>query len=353
MHRRPPSQPLCFRPTPARANVYRTLVLVVALAFGAATAQAPRSVDALTVAAAASDPVLVRLGSTRERVSFVLQRFEIAVRGVASSQGTPFEAALYEQLYGFLPTFLDQRATELVLIAQARSRGIAVEEQEIDAIIERVKENVGGEAAFERTLTNAGFGDETQLRSVVRETELVKRALAAIRAGIVVGPEEVTIAYHAQRLRFTTPAEACSRHILVDDEEHARDLLAALAAGADFGDVARAHSTDSGSAVRGGELGCLRQGLTVPEFDEATFGAEIGALLGPVETRFGHHLIQVYEIRPARVLALDAVRADLELELLEERADITLAAIVAASGVQVFPQFIPPLKDEIDAAAGI
>jgi peptidyl-prolyl cis-trans isomerase C len=345
---RDPSAP----PLRTRTATSLTLFLMLALTLGAASAQGGDSPGAPATAGAA-DPVLVQLGSTRERASFVLERFEIAVRGVASSQGVAYGAELFEQLYGFLPTFLDQRATELVLIAQARARGIVVEDAEIDVIIERVRANAGGDdAAFALLLAEAGFSGEAQLRVLVRETELVQRALAAIRGGIVVTADEVTIAYAAQRLRFTAPAEACSRHILVTDEERAVEMRAELEAGADFGELARAESIDPGSAARGGELGCLRQGLTVPEFDTALFGSEVGAFVGPVGTQFGYHLIQVYEVRPARVRALAEVRAELEQELRQQRAEAVLSAIIDASGVQVFPQFIPPLEESVDEAAG-
>jgi peptidyl-prolyl cis-trans isomerase C len=301
-----------------------------------------------------ADPVLVQLGSTRERASFVMERFEIAVRGVASSQGLTYDAALLGQLYGFLPTFLDQRATELVLLAQARARGIVVDERDVDAVVARLRTSLGGDdEAYQAALAAAGFRSEAQLRLLVQEAELVRRTLAAIREAVVVTADEVTIAYHAQRLRFATPAEACARHILVSAEEQALELRAALEDGASFAELAVAHSSDRGSAVRGGELGCVRQGLTVPAFDAALFTAPPLALVGPVATQFGFHLIEVYELRPARVQPLAQVRAALEEELRDEREQVMLAAIVAASGVRVYPQFIPPLEEGSDEPPGV
>jgi peptidyl-prolyl cis-trans isomerase C len=351
----PPFHSASARPGRPLSTLSLTLLLTITLMLGAAWAQGDGGASA-PPGIAAHDPVLVQLGSTRERASFVMERFEIAVRGVASSQGMEYDTELLEQLYGFLPTFLDQRATELVLMDQARSRGIVVEESEIDAIVERVRTSLGDDGAgFERALAGAGFSSEAQLRVVVRETELVQRALASIRDAIVVTADEVTIAYHAQRLRFTSPAESCARHILVADEDRATAMLAELATGASFGDLARAESTDTGSAVRGGELGCLRQGVTVAPFDEAIFASDLAvdAFVGPVETTFGFHVIQVYEVRPSRVRPIAEVRAELEQELHQERAEAVLAAIVGSSGVEVFPQFIPPLEQGVSDAAGV
>lgn len=83
------------------------------------------------------------------------------------------------------------------------------------------------------------------------------------------------------------------RHILVDTEEEANNVLAALEEGESFADLARAVSTDTGSGGRGGELGWSPASQYVAEFRDATLEAEIGAVVGPVESQFGFHIIQV------------------------------------------------------------
>lgn len=83
------------------------------------------------------------------------------------------------------------------------------------------------------------------------------------------------------------------RHILVESEETALEVLDALNRGESFADLASAVSTDPGSGARGGELGNSYVGNYVPEFREAVETADIGALVGPVETEFGFHIIQV------------------------------------------------------------
>jgi peptidyl-prolyl cis-trans isomerase C len=346
MSRRPPS-----RTSVSRAHT-AVLTLALSLLVGSAVAQeTPATPVGL---APTSDPVLVQLGGVRETASFVMERFEIAVRGVASSQGLTFDQGLVTQLYGFLPTFLEQRARELVLLAQAQARGIVVEEAEVDAIVDRVRASYANdEVAFLDALAAAGFRSEERLRLMVRENELVQRTLASIRDSVVVTPEELTVAYYAQRLRFSTAAEVCVRHILVANEERASAMVAEIEAGAAFAELARVESIDAGSGARGGELGCIRQGLTVPEFDRAAFSAPVGATVGPVASQFGFHVIQVFEARPARIRSLDEVRTELEAELRAERVDATIAAIIGASGVRIFPHQIPPLDDTIDPAAGI
>lgn len=86
---------------------------------------------------------------------------------------------------------------------------------------------------------------------------------------------------------------ADARHILVEDEATALAALEALESGESFAALARAISTDPGSGSRGGELGMAFVGNYVAEFRQAIEGAETGALVGPVESEFGFHILQV------------------------------------------------------------
>ena len=87
-------------------------------------------------------------------------------------------------------------------------------------------------------------------------------------------------------------ARATARHILVDTEEQCNQLKAEIEAGTDFADAARQHS-GCPSGGQGGDLGSFGRGQMVPEFDEAVFTGEVGAVLGPIKTQFGYHLLEV------------------------------------------------------------
>ena len=296
-----------------------------------------------TAVAQSDDPVLIELGGTRERASFVLERFEIAVRGVAAGQGLPFSPQLMEQLYPVLENFLEQRANELVMIDYARQRGIVVAPETVDEIMADVRRTTGDDdEVFALLLNEAGFRDEAQLRELIVETELVQLAYEAIFESVVVGESELRVAYQGTRERFVTPAQACVRHILVESLDEAEALRSELEAGADFAALAAERSSDPGSAVAGGELGCFGQGATVPAFDEAAFDAELGELVGPVETQFGFHLLIVDERVASRQLPFDEVRDQIEQELRVERAELALERAIEIANVRVYPERIPP-----------
>ncbi len=87
-------------------------------------------------------------------------------------------------------------------------------------------------------------------------------------------------------------AKAKARHILVPTEEACNKLKAEIEAGTDFAEAAKQHSKCP-SGGQGGDLGEFSPGQMVKEFDEVVFSSEVGKVLGPVQTQFGYHLIEV------------------------------------------------------------
>ncbi len=85
---------------------------------------------------------------------------------------------------------------------------------------------------------------------------------------------------------------ASARHILVADEQQCLNLKAEIESGKDFAAVAQEHSLCP-SGAEGGDLGSFRPGEMVPEFDKAVFSGELNTVLGPVQTQFGYHLLEV------------------------------------------------------------
>lgn len=95
------------------------------------------------------------------------------------------------------------------------------------------------------------------------------------------------------------PDMLCSNHILVATEEEALDVLDRLDAGEDLGALAMELSLDTGSGAAGGELGCFVEGSLVPEFESAAYAADDGEVVGPVQSQFGFHVIEVLSAGPA------------------------------------------------------
>ena len=85
---------------------------------------------------------------------------------------------------------------------------------------------------------------------------------------------------------------ATARHILVESEAKCLQVKTEIEAGADFAAAAKKYSSCP-SRMQGGDLGAFRPGQMVKEFDEVVFSADLNKVLGPVQTQFGYHLIEV------------------------------------------------------------
>jgi len=96
------------------------------------------------------------------------------------------------------------------------------------------------------------------------------------------------------------PNYLCSNHLLVDTEEEAQAARERYEGGEAFADLAIELSTGP-SGPSGGDLGCAVEGQFVPEFEEAAYASSAGDVVGPVETTFGWHLIEIESVGPATV----------------------------------------------------
>lgn len=99
-----------------------------------------------------------------------------------------------------------------------------------------------------------------------------------------------------------TGMQVWARHILVSDETLAKDIIERLKKGDDFAALAVEFSSDTGSAVAGGDLGWFGRGAMVPEFETAAFALEKSGdfTTKPVQSSFGYHIIQLVakQVRP-------------------------------------------------------
>lgn len=87
-------------------------------------------------------------------------------------------------------------------------------------------------------------------------------------------------------------ATAAARHILTQTESECDALKTQIEEGADFAELAAAHSLCP-SGKSGGALGQFSPGQMVREFDEVVFNEDVGVVHGPVKTQFGYHLIEI------------------------------------------------------------
>ncbi len=144
--------------------------------------------------------------------------------------------------------------------------------------------------------------------------------------------EEIDRYYRQNRDKFEIKEEVKAAHILIrvpeeaDDttkqkkSELAADLLRQLKAGADFSELAKAHSDDAGNAAKGGDLGHIGRGIMVSNFENAAFALKPGQLSDVVKTQFGLHIIKVEEATEAGTKKKEYVLDEIKAGLVPEKA---------------------------------
>jgi len=170
----------------------------------------------------------------------------------------------------------------------------------------------GFQTQFEEALTNfetTGISEET-LRSVYGARLLRNKLL-----------DEIT------KDTPHTDEQVWARHILVETETEAKVAYNLLSQGADFAQMAKQSSQDTGSGANGGDLGWFGRGAMVAEFEEAAFSQEIGVIGEPVQSQFGYHIIQVID-RQERPLDASAYEQKQQTEFTEWLTPIREAATI-------------------------
>ncbi|MBS1251821.1 MAG: Foldase protein PrsA 2 [Anaerolineales bacterium] len=172
---------------------------------------------------------------------------------------------------------LDQLIDQVLIKQTADEMGLTVTDEELEASISSIKEDLGSEEAYAESLAANNLAED-EFRKLQRQQLLSRKVMDEITAELPDEAEQV----HA-------------RHILVETRDEAADILEQLKAGASFGDLAKEHSIDETTREDGGDLGFFPRNVVLPAFEEVAFDLEVGEISGVAETVFGYHIIEVLE----------------------------------------------------------
>ncbi len=171
---------------------------------------------------------------------------------------------------------------------------------------------------------------QAAVKQGIADTEEYKQRLAFYQAKALrdayfnstikpsVTEEEVKAAYDKEASKVKVSERVRARHILVQTEKEARDILARLNKGEKFEDIAKQVSLD-GSKDYGGDLGYFSAEEMVPEFSKAAFSLKIGETSEPVKTDYGWHVIKVEDRKQGGAQPFDQVKAGIKAVLMRKK----------------------------------
>lgn len=188
---------------------------------------------------------------------------------------------------------------------------------------EQVKEEMINRQVFVQAAESSGVSKQGGVQSeleLARQGILVRALMADYLTKHPVTDAQVKAEYDKVKKSQDGQSEYKVRHILVEDEKVANDILAQLQKDkSKFDELAKKNSKDPGSAQRGGDLGWAPPSNYVKPFADAVTTLKKGALVDkPVQTQFGWHIIMVEDTRPVEFPPVDQVKPQIE-EMLRQQ----------------------------------
>jgi peptidyl-prolyl cis-trans isomerase C len=225
---------------------------------------------------------------------------------------------------------LEELIVHQLLLAEAKKLGVVPDRQLVLDKIEELKAQMSAEE-FAEALKESNW-TEKDLEQYFFEQLIEQAVYEEVTKNVKVSEADIADYYEQNKDQV---ALVRASHILVNTEEEALEILKQLKAGADFAELAKEKSSDTYSAVAGGDLDFFSRGRMVPEFEEASFNLAVGEMTAkPVKTSFGYHIIKVTD----KKTTIDELRTDIEGILgAEEKAavfDAFLAEIMEKAKIK-------------------
>ncbi|MDD5034297.1 MAG: peptidylprolyl isomerase [Methylococcaceae bacterium] len=180
---------------------------------------------------------------------------------------------------------------------------------------------------------------------------LVQAEVENLRKTIVVPDEELKAEYD-KRIVAAKQTEFKARHILLETEQAAKDVLAKLQKGQKFEDLAKKLSKDPSAKQNAGDLGWFNPQQMVPEFSQALAGLKNGETTqAPVKSQFGWHVIQRQDSREQEPPPFDSVKEQLRNMLVGQKLQKHVEDLKASAKIEHLTPPAPPKAEEAPAGA--
>lgn len=217
-----------------------------------------------------------------------------------------------------------------LLLTAAKSSGV-IDEKEIQSSVEKIVSQYGGKDKLGPLLTNIHTNYENFTSEVADDFRINSFIDKDIAKSLKVSDEDVKKAFDTAPTKYAGKEAITVSHILIkvapdasaQDDKAAKDKVEeiyakATAPGGDFAALAKQFSQD-GSAPKGGELGLIERGRTVPAFENAAFALKPGEISKPVRSEFGYHLIKVSDKKAAEQPNFAKAKPLIEQELTQKK----------------------------------
>jgi parvulin-like peptidyl-prolyl isomerase len=254
-----------------------------------------------------------------------------------------------------------------VMRQEASEYGVTITSADVDARLQQIKQMfLGNEQKFNDAVAQQNLTLE-ELTQAIKESLWFEKMKAAVTEGVTLTEDEVRAYYDAHASEYVEQESRKVRHILIspfvdaagnevpgtptqDDwdaaKSEAESIRSEILNNKDFVTAVEEYSDDKVTQEKGGDLGAVVRGQTLPAFEDVVFALQKDELSEPVKTSLGYHLIEVTDITPENQLSYDLVKEKIRTSLLEEKQAAAweqwLSEKMAAVGVVYRDGYAPP-----------
>ena len=288
---------------------------------------------------AIQNTVLAKVGNEKITKGDIDKELKQYIDALKQQYGDDYESneQIVTQLKETKKQYLNAMVNEKILLQQADALNLKPSDEEInkevDEIINQYKTQYSEEGQYEQLLEANGFTEES-FREYQKNQSIVRYVYNDIIKDVTVSDDEIQSYYNENKeSQFSVGAGATVAHILVADKgadgavdfdkslETANALKAKIDAGADFAEVAKENSTDTGTAQNGGSLGFIPYNSTdyVTEFMDGFKDLKEGEVSNPIKSSYGYHIIKATGLKDAEVTPLEDVKEEIKSQLEQQK----------------------------------
>ncbi|SKC91185.1 peptidylprolyl isomerase [Maledivibacter halophilus] len=182
---------------------------------------------------------------------------------------------------------LDKLITEELIRQESENKKISVEDTKVNETYDAFKEHLEQDEELKKFYEEKNLNEEFVKKQIKMEL-LVQEYEKALYEELGLNDQE-----KLNEITKDYVVQVHAKHILVDDEKLAKDIIEKLEAGEDFEKLAKENSTDPSAEQNNGDLGYFQRGQMLPEFEQAAFKMNVGDISDPVKTQHGYHVIKL------------------------------------------------------------
>jgi len=237
-----------------------------------------------------------------------------------------------DQLAALKNDILDSLIEREILYQQSQKAGIQITDQTVDDQLAAIKKRFPNETEYKTALSKMNLSEDEVILQIKRGLSIKELIDQQITSKIVITDEESKAYYDQNPQMFKQPEQIKASHILIKVDPKADEAQKAearkkieevqqkLKDGGDFAALAKEYS-EGPSSTKGGDLGYFRRGQMVKPFEDAALALKPNEVSDIVETRFGYHLIIVYDTKPEQTLAYADVKDKISQRMKQEKIE--------------------------------